>query len=154
MRAVKPFCSQCNRNFLVNLIFNTQAVKLNMLQSKSFKTICCSLLPNGIIPPQQHSTPWVSMWYGDIYRDTKAVYDIKSAMGWHSDWVKANKAKHSVLNGGSTVECTESKISPPYPIKAHTEVEVSLHPFQTSALGWAWCLAVLTLGKEPLVQNE
>jgi len=96
---------------------------------------------------------FASSWY-IFLTYTKAVYDSKSALGWYSDWVKANKAKHSVLNDGSTVECTESKISSVYPIKVHAEVEVSLRSFRTSALGWAWCLAVLTLGRESLVQNE
>ena len=58
------------------------------------------------------------------YRDTKPVYDINSALVWYSDWLKANKAKHSVLNDEVTVEGAERKISPVNPIKAHADDEV------------------------------
>jgi len=70
----------------------------------------------------QHTLSLSVIWWN--YRDTKAVYDIKSALVWYSDWVKANRAKNSVLNDEGTVEGAESKISPVNPIKAHAEFEV------------------------------
>jgi hypothetical protein len=133
---------------------NTQAVKSNMLQPKSFKTICCSLLPNSIISPKQCGTPWVSLWYGDI-TEILQLFMI-STVHWSdilTGW-KPIRQNTLFLNGGSTVECTKSIIPPVHPIKAYAEVEVSLHSFWTSTLGRAWCLAVLTLGRESLVPNE
>jgi hypothetical protein len=124
-----------------------------MLWSRSFKKQFVVLrFQTVLFLPEQLTTLLVSLWHSDIIQQLKLL--IISWAHWADTLRNWKPVRQNTLFLMKEALQNTHKISPVHPVKAHAEFEVQLHSFWTSALGWAWHFAALTLGKEPLLPNE